>query len=139
MIRMLAAVTASLACLGASAAPLRADHPLVGTWQINLPNGCVERMTVLQNGHVLAVSGAENDESEAEIADQPDARGLYKWRDKVISNNGKPDCGDAHTPVGDVSVVYVRLEASGDRFNVCLGDAKSDPCLGPYIRQQLPR
>jgi hypothetical protein len=139
MLRILAVLTASLACLGAAAAPLQTDHPLVGTWEFKLPNGCVERMTVLQNGHVLAVSGAENDESEAEIADQPDARGFYKWRDRILSNNGRPDCGDTLTPVGDVSVVYVRLEASGDRFHVCLGDAKGDPCLGPYIRQRLAR
>ena len=139
MIRMLAAVTASLACLGASAAPLRADHPLVGTWQINLPNGCVERMTVLQNGHVLAVSGAETDESEAEIADQPDARGLYRWRDRILSNNGKPDCGGQRTPVGDVSTVYIRMDKSGERYMVCFGDAGADECVGPYIRQRLPR
>jgi len=139
MIRFLAVVTASLACMHAAAAPLRADHPLIGTWEFRLPNGCVERMTVLQSGHVLAVSGAETDESEAEIADRPDERGLYKWRDRILMNNGKPDCGDSLTPVGDVSVVYIRLDKSSERYMVCLGEAKADACLGPYIRQRVPR
>ena len=139
MIRLLATLATCLACLDAAAAPLRVDHPLIGTWEVRLPNGCVERMTVLQNGHALAVSGAETDESEADIADQPDAHGLYKWRDKILSNNGKADCGGQHTPVGDVSTVYIRMDKSGDRYVVCFGDAGVDQCVGPYIRQRLPR
>jgi hypothetical protein len=138
----IAAAIASLAwltCLHAAASPLRADHPLLGTWDFKLPgSGCVDSMTVLRSGKVTSTSAQEIGESDAEISDKPNDRGLYKWVDKMTASNGKPDCGDSVTPIGDVAVNFIRLDASGDRFMLCLGEA-ADPCLGPYVRRRLPR
>jgi hypothetical protein len=142
MNRTAAALIASLAGLisiDAGAAPLRADHPLLGTWELKLPNStCVDRMTFLQSGRVLTTSGAEVGESDSEIADQPDNRGFFKWIDKVVTDNGKADCVGSVTPVGDVAVDYIRLDESGDHFALCFSESKSN-CVGPYVRRRLPR
>ena len=122
-------------CVAASAAPLRADHPLLGTWKWTIPTArCTERMTMRQDGTSSVTSGEEVSESAIRISDRPDADGFYEWTDTITRTNGKPDCADGITPVGDVATTYPRLNAAGDQLMLCL--AKKGPCFGPYVRQR---
>jgi hypothetical protein len=116
--------------------PLPADHPLVGTWKLNVPTtNCYETYQVLADGTTHVTSGEEIAESEFEISLHPDSKGFYKWVDKIIKDNGKPDCTKGITPIGDVSVTFIKLNPSGSQFLLCeMEDIKA--CIGPFIRQE---
>ncbi len=130
----LAAVT-SWVCATAGAAPLRAGHPLLGTWAWTMPETrCTERMTMRADGTSGTTSGEEVSESTIRLSDQPDADGFYEWTDTITRSNGKPDCGGEATPIGDVATTYPRLNAAGDQLMLCL--TKKGPCFGPYVRQR---
>jgi hypothetical protein len=134
----LSAVVLSVAGGTAVAAPLAADHPLIGQWTFTVPdNGCVETFDVRPDGTNMVTSGNEVAESEIDIADKPDARGAYRWVDKVVKSNGKTDCGGSVTPVGDLSTIYVRFDPTGERMALCF-DAEMKQCIGPY-RRVLPK
>jgi hypothetical protein len=98
---------------------LPANHPLLGVWRIDLPNGCFEQYTLNANGTKLSESGQERNESIFEISEQPLDRGFYMWTDKITKGNGKPDCGGAITEQGHVAVNFVRVHPSRNRFLLC--------------------
>ena len=131
-----AALASSLLAVSAGAAPLRPDHPLVGTWTIVVPGTrCTETLTILPSGLSPVTSGEEVSESVVEISDTAAANGFYKWVDRVTKTNGRKDCAGEVTPVGDVATNYIRmLDASGTRFAVCT-DETARQCFGPYVRQ----
>ena len=71
------AVLAALAALAlqlcdpAGATGLREDHPLIGTWQITLPDGsCREIYRYRSDGTTLVTSAEEVAESSYDISDQ---------------------------------------------------------------------
>jgi hypothetical protein len=116
--------------------PLAANHPLLGQWKVTLPgNGCTETYDVRPDGTSTVTSGEEVTENAIDVADRPDAHGAYRWVDKVVKSNGKKDCGDSITPVGDMATIYVRFDATGDRMALCQ-DAATKECIGPYLRQR---
>jgi hypothetical protein len=132
----IAVLSFPLASISAAAAPLRADHPLLATWQFTMPgSGCVETLVVKQNGTIAVTSGAEIAVSQAQIADRPDERGFFRWVDKILEDNGEPDCSGGVTPVGDVSVTYIHLDAGGERFALCFSEDPAD-CVGPFVRRR---
>lgn len=118
----------------AHAAPLAPDHPLIGTWKITLPNnGCVETYHVHADGTSLVTSAHEVSESEFEISAQPSEKGFYKWVDKIVKDNGKPDCSGQVTQAGHVATNYILLRRDGQLFLMC-EEEDLNTCIGPFVR-----
>ncbi len=131
------AVLCVVGCLAtiASAAQLRADHPVIGTWEWAIPQaGCTERMTMRADGTSSVRSGEELSDSDSRISDQPDADGFYTLIDTVTHTNGKPDCGGETTPIGDVATTFLKVTPERDKLMLCL--ARKGPCFGPYVRKR---
>jgi hypothetical protein len=116
--------------------PLPANHPLVGTWRIELPDlKCFEEYELRPDGTKLSMSGQERNESEFMVSLVPSSQGFYKWADKITKNNGKPDCSGSNTALGHVAVNYVRMHPSGSRFMLCEAeDMKS--CYAEFLRKK---
>ena len=117
-----------------AADPLRAGHPLVGTWKVNLRDfACSEVYRIRADGTSLVTSADEIAELELAISDQPSAKGYYKWVDRIVKDNGKKDCAGAITPVGQTNTIYIRLHSSGDMFLMCEAE-DINTCMGPFVR-----
>jgi hypothetical protein len=129
-------VFASLAAWAASVAaaqPLRADHPLIGTWTITAPNGCTETYVVRADGTMLVTSAEEVAESELVISDGPSPRGFYKWVEKIVKYNDRKDCSGDLSAVGRVQVSYIIVHPSRDMFAMCEREDRN-ACIGPFKR-----
>ncbi|MES2262941.1 MAG: hypothetical protein V4724_30830 [Pseudomonadota bacterium] len=119
---------------GAAAAPVRHDHPIVGTWRFAVPDSaCHEVYRIRDDGTALITSASEVAESEFDIADQPDDNGFYKSSDKIVKDNGKLDCTGEVTPVGRAVASFIVFHPSGNMFLMCQ-QASMDTCMGPFIR-----
>ena len=118
--------------------PLPSVHPLIGTWRIELPDlKCFEEYELHADGTKSSRSSEERNESEFRISTAPSSRGFYKWTDKIVKGNGKPDCSGSKTELGHVAVNYVRVHPSGDRFLLCEAeDMKS--CFAEFSRKKVP-
>ena len=122
------------AVAGTVAAPVRSDHPIVGTWRFVLPDGsCHEIYRMRADGTALITSAAEVVETEFVIDDQPDENGFYKALDKIIKDNGKHDCTGQISEVGHSVSSFILFHPSGNMFLMCLKPSM-DACLGPFIR-----
>ena len=114
--------------------PVAVDHPLIGTWRVDVPSlNCFEVYEIRPDGTTRVTSAKEIGESEFQISGQPSAKGFYKWVDKVIKNNGQPDCSGNSVPAGDVATNFVLLRADGDQFLMC-EEESTKSCLGPFVR-----
>lgn len=117
-----------------SASPVRADHPIVGTWRFVLPDGsCQEIYRMRQDGTALITSASEVAETEFVIDDKPDKNGFYKTSDKIVKDNGKKDCTGQVSEVGHTVASFILFHESGNMFLMCL-EASMDACLGPFVR-----
>ena len=136
LLRCIALVfSTALAASVAIAQPLRADHPLVGTWKITAASGCTEIYVVRPDGTASVTSAEEVAEAEIAISDQPSEKGFYKWVEKTVKDNGKKDCTGETTAVGHVATNYVMLHPSKNMFAMCERDDAST-CVGPFRRIQ---
>ncbi len=126
-----------IVCLVAPAAhaePLRSDHPMIGAWQITLPDGsCREIYRIRSDGTSIVTSGEEISESEFVISDKPSPKGFFKWVDTIKKDNGKKDCLGEITKVGQQATNYVLFHPSGDGFLICQ-EENVDTCVGPFLR-----
>jgi hypothetical protein len=117
-----------------AAAPPRADHPIVGTWRFELPDGsCHEIYRFRADGTALITSAAEVAESEFNIADQPDGDGFYTSRDQIVKDNGKLDCTGEVTKVGHVIASFILFHPAGNMFLMCQRRDMAS-CVGPFVR-----
>ena len=118
-----------------SRTPIPANHPLVGTWRVELPDlKCFEEYDIRSDGMKLSMSGQERNESDFVISNVPSSSGFYKWTDKIVKNNGQPDCSGSKTELGHVAVNFVRLHPSGQKFLLCEAeDMKS--CYAEFNRK----
>ena len=115
--------------------PLPSAHPLVGVWRIELPDlKCFEEYEIRADGTKSSMSGQERNESEFMISLAPSSKGFYKWTDKIIKNNGKPDCSGSNTELGHTAVNYVRLHPIGDRFLLCEAE-NMESCYAEFLRK----
>jgi hypothetical protein len=122
------------AAASAAAAPVRNDHPIVGTWRFVMPDGsCNEVYRIHADGTSLITSAAEVAQTEFEISDQPDKNGFYKALDKIVKDNGKQDCSGQVSEVGHSVASYILFHESGNMFLMCM-QPSMDACLGPFIR-----
>ncbi|MGZ5194947.1 MAG: hypothetical protein ACXWJM_07050 [Ramlibacter sp.] len=131
----LAIVLATVMATSASYAdPLRDDHPLVGTWRIDLKSvNCHEIYRIRKNGTTLVTSSEEVAESEFVMSDQPSPKGFYKWVDKITKDNGKKDCMGEAMQLGHEATNYIRLHPSGKMFLMCEQE-DMNTCIGPLVR-----
>jgi hypothetical protein len=128
------ALALAVLATAAQAAKPRADHPLLGMWEVKLPDGrCTETYQFKPDGSSLVTSAAEVAESEFSIADQPDDEGFYAMHDKLVRDNGKPDClGEVMAPGHEVDR-FILFHPSGKLFLMC-EQAALDSCIGPFRR-----
>ncbi|HUL66666.1 MAG TPA: hypothetical protein VLW55_18860 [Burkholderiaceae bacterium] len=123
----------ALVATGATAQTLRADHPLIGTWQFTGPNRCVETYVVHPDGTAQVTSNEEVAESQLTIDDQPTPKGFFKWVEKTVKDNGKKDCSGSVTTAGNVVTSYVLLNQSKDMIAMCEREDRGS-CVGPFKR-----
>jgi hypothetical protein len=116
------------------AVPLPKDHPLLGTWRIDLPNNCSEECTLRADGSKSSSSGEERNEAVFEISADPLPSGFYRWTDKLVKSNGRPDCGGSVSKVGHVAVTFVRLHPSGKKFLLCEAESMTS-CFAEFYRK----
>ena len=92
--------------------PLPKDHPLVGTWRIDVPSlKCYEIYEIRTDGTSRVSSATERAESDFEISAQPSARGFYRWVDKIVKDNGQPDCSGSIMQAGHVATNFIAVPA----------------------------
>lgn len=133
---MLAALTATSGVFAEESAstPVSSTHPLVGKWRFDIRHlNCFEEYDVRADGIRSAVSGEERNESVYFIPPYPDAAGFYRFTDKIVKNNGKPDCFGSFTPVGDIATTYIVFHRDENQFLLCL-EPSFDKCVGPFVR-----
>jgi hypothetical protein len=111
--------------------PLRPDHPILGSWRIDLPGGCFEVYKFLPSGTKLSRSAGERNTAVFEISAQPSGNGFYHWVDEITETNHKPDCSNSMTPLGDVSENFILMEAGGRRFRLCEREDRNS-CYGEF-------
>lgn len=128
-----AAAIGALVASMASAQPLRAEHPLIGTWVITAPNGCAETYVVRPDATATITSADEVAESQLTISDGPSERGFFKWTEKVVKDNGKKDCSGEKGEVGRVAVSYILLSPDKSQFAMCEREDRIS-CIGPFKR-----
>ena len=112
-------------------------HPLIGVWGIDVPGtGCHEVYTFHPNGTTSVMSGEERGETEFEMAVEPSAKGFYRWVDRVVKDNGKPDCTGQMTQVGQTATNYLLVEPTGRQFLMCATEDLRT-CVGPFEREDI--
>ena len=127
-------MAALMATTVAHAASLRHDHPVIGTWQVTLPDGaCRETYRIRADGSTLVFSNEEVAESTFSISDQPDKDGFYTEVDTIVKDNGKLDCLGDVTEVGRSVTSYLLFHPTGDMFLMC-AERHTDKCIGPFVR-----
>jgi hypothetical protein len=115
--------------------PLPEDHPLVGTWRLTFAeSGCFEIYDVHADGTTRVTSAEEVAETEFQIATELTGNGFYKWVDKLVKDNGKPDCMGAISKVGTVTTNFVRMHRNGRQFIMCRQE-DLDTCFGPFVME----
>jgi len=120
----------------ARAGELAIDHPFVGTWKLAIAQlNCTETYVFLRDGTSHTTSSEEISESHFEIAQQPSARGFYRWTDTIVHNNGKKDCSGNVTKPGRTITQYVLFHHSRDIFFICREESRA-ACFGPFVRQR---
>ena len=127
----------AFACMAnASADPLRADHPMIGTWRLEIPNSkCAEVYRIRKDGSAAITSGDEAAETTFTISDKPSAKGFYKWVVRIAKDNGKKDCSGEIMQIGQELTNYVNMHPSGAAFLLCERE-DINTCLGPVTRQK---
>ena len=136
LISALAGTFVAVATSSASGAPLRSDHPIIGTWKIELPDGsCHEIYHIRRDGTMVVTSAEEISESEFTISDRAGRKGFYKWVDRVTKDNGKKDCSGEITEAGHAATNFLLFNPAQDQFVLCEDDTGS-ACIGPFVRQK---
>ena len=132
---LLAAAATLAAAAPPAATPLRADHPLLGAWQITTHDGsCSETYRIDRAGTSLVTSADEVAETRFTLSDQPSARGYYKWVDTLVKDNGKKDCSGNVTKPGKTTTNFIKmLNEAGTAFVMC-GAEDGRQCIGPFVK-----
>jgi hypothetical protein len=141
MQKLSAVVLAAAAFLGGpvvQAAPLPADHPILGIWRLTLPDGsCSETYRFRGDGTTLVTSADEVSESNFDIPAEPSEKGYYRLVDTVVKDNGKKDCAGEVMQVGRKMTNFIVFHPSGALFLMCAAESL-DKCIGPFHRVTGP-
>ncbi len=136
---LLALALSSIAAVAAPpadvpSAPLRADHPFLGAWQVTRADDeCAEIYRVDRSGRTLITSADEVAQSTFTMTDQPSPRGFYKWVDTLVKDNGKKDCWGQITKPGKTTTRYVLMNPRQDQFYLCMSEDRRQ-CFGPFVK-----
>jgi len=118
----------------AVAAPPVSNHPLIGVWRLSLDGGrCAEIYRFRGDGTSFVTSAGEVSESAFAVGPKPSRRGFYKLEDRIVKDNGKPDCSGEVMKVGTTATNYLQFHPAGDMFLMCAAEAL-DVCIGPFER-----
>jgi len=134
----LAAVLAASATARAQdvrATPLPQGHPLVGAWRFDVPGtNCHEIYDIRADGTMNVTSGSQAASSVFEISPAPSAKGFYKWMDKIVTDNGKPDCMGSVMELGHMATNFIVVLPSRRQFLMCPQEEMST-CVGPFKKE----
>lgn len=130
------AVSPAFGAAPSTPVPIRADHPLIGAWELTTRDGgCVETWRIDRAGTGLVTSADEVAETRFTVADQPSERGYFKWVDTVVKDNGKKDCGGSITKPPVTATNYILMNPAHDRFILCTSE-DGKRCFGPFVKVQ---
>ncbi|WP_157270071.1 hypothetical protein [Azohydromonas aeria] len=116
--------------------PLPPDHPLLGTWRIDLPDlKCFEEYELRADGTKRSVSGEERNEFEFTVSPTPSDKGFYRWTEKVVKTNGQPDCSGNRGEVGQAVSGFIKLHPGQDKFLLCTGE-DFKRCFAEFYRKR---
>jgi len=112
---------------------LRSDHPLIGAWALRAGDtGCTEIYRISREGTSLVTSADEVAQTRFEVADQPSAKGYFKWVDTIVKDNGKKDCsGNVTKPHTTTS--YILMSETRKAFISCRNES-TKACIGPFVK-----
>lgn len=120
----------------AARVPLPPDHPLLGTWRIDLPDlKCFEEYELRADGTKRSISGEERNEFEFTVSPTPSGQGFYRWTEKVVKTNGQPDCSGNRGEVGQTVSSFIKLHPARDRFLLCTGE-DFKRCFAEFYRKR---
>jgi hypothetical protein len=115
--------------------PLPADHPLIGTWKLEVPAAnCHEIYRIKADGSSQVTSAAQTVETDFAVASKQSGYGFYKWVDTVTAQNGKPDCTGRKIETGHVATNYAIFNRDDSEFLLCAAE-DINTCVGPFVRQ----
>ena len=125
----------ALACSGVAAADaIPADHPLLGSWTITNKDGsCSETYRFNADGTADVTSGEEIARIAYEISSTQSAQGFYRWKHRVVEDNGRKDCSGRTTKTGDEHTWYMQFDASRKLMIICNAESTA-ACFGPLKR-----
>ena len=131
----LLAASAALHAQEIQATPLAPRHPLVGVWRLDIPGTtCHEIYDIRADGTMDVTSGSQAASSVFEMSATPSAKGFYKWADRIVKDNGKPDCMGSVMEVGHMATNYILLDPSKRQFMLCAQEDRSR-CVGPFRKE----
>tara|TARA_B100001105_G_scaffold251748_1_gene242023 strand:- start:10574 stop:10864 length:291 start_codon:yes stop_codon:yes gene_type:complete len=81
-----------------------------------------------------ATSSEEVTESKRRISARPDADSFLQLIDTISRTNGKPHSAGPRTLVGDVLMMYLRLDQAGDKLMLCR--SRTGPFFWPNVRRE---
>ncbi|MBI3229224.1 MAG: hypothetical protein HYZ45_03280 [Burkholderiales bacterium] len=106
--------------MAAAPTPLDPNHPILGTWVMQVGNvGCLETYYFRADGTSLVTSFEEVAETVMEISAKPSRSGFYRWYDKLVKDNGKKDCSGKVSKVGIETTSFIRFLEGGERLVLC--------------------
>ena len=131
-----AAASGAVLAQSVARTPLPADHPLVGTWKLELPaTTCSELYRIKADGSTQVTSGAQTVETDFNVALKQSGYGFYKWVDTVTAQNGQADCTGRKIETGHVATNYAIFNRDDSEFLLCAAE-DINTCVGPFVRQQ---
>ncbi len=117
------------------ATPLSVMHPLIGNWRVQASQGCFEVYELRADGTKSTKSKDERNDAVFEISATPDGSGFYKWIDKIVASNLRPDCNGQTATIGHVATSYVRVHRDRSRFLLCR-EPRQKTCFAEFMRTE---
>lgn len=132
---LVASVGADAFAQSSNRVALPKEHPLVGTWRIEIPaTRCHETYEIGTEGSMRVTSAAQTAEADLTLSLKAAASGFYKWTEQVTTQNGQPDCQGQRIAVGHLSTNFIILDAPAREFLMCAAE-DINTCVGPFVRQ----
>ena len=94
---------------------------------------CAETYRFRADGTTFVTSAAEVSESVYTVSAQPDKQGFYRLQDRIVKDNGKPDCSGNIMKPGAQVINFIQFHPSRTIFLMC-ADQTMQTCIGPFRR-----
>jgi len=132
---LLLAASAALHAQPIQATPLAPRHPLIGVWRLDIPGSpCRESYDIRPDGTMNVTSGSQAASTVFEMSPEPSPKGFYRWTDRIVKDNGQPDCMGSIMQVGHEATNYILLDPSKRQFMLCAQEALNR-CVGPFRKE----